>query len=113
MNNLRNRVQLIGNIGNAPEIKNLNGDKTLAKFSMATSDTYKNKDGEKVTETQWHNIIAWGSTAKVIEKYTSKGSRIAIEGKLTTNSWEDKEGNKRYTTEIVASEVMLLNSSKE
>ena len=113
MNSLKNRVQLVGNLGNDPEVKTFDGDKTLAKFSMATSDTYKREDGEKVTDTQWHNIITWGGTAKIVEKLLTKGSRVAIEGKLTSRSWEDKEGNKRYITEVVANEILLLKSSKE
>ena len=96
MNNLRNKVQLIGHLGNDPEIKELDGGKTVAKFSMATSEMYKNKSGEKVTETQWHNIVAWNGTAKIVEKLFKKGNEVAIEGKLTTRSWDDKDGNKKY-----------------
>jgi single-strand DNA-binding protein len=95
MNTLRNKVQLIGNMGNDPEIISLEGGKKLAKFSMATNDTYKNGAGEKVTETQWHNIIAWNKTADIIEKYVQKGKEIMIEGKLTTRSYENKEGEKK------------------
>ena len=108
MNTLRNKVQLIGNMGNDPEIILLEGGKKLAKFSMATNDTYKNGAGEKVTETQWHNIIAWNKTADIIEKYVQKGKEIMIEGKLTTRSYENKEGEKRYITEVVCNELLLL-----
>lgn len=108
MNTLRNKVQLIGNMGNDPEIISLEGGKKLAKFSMATNDTYKNGAGEKVTETQWHNIIAWNKTADIIEKYVQKGKEIMIEGKLTTRSYENKEGEKRYITEVVCNELLLL-----
>ena len=108
MNTLRNKVQLIGNLGNDPEIINLESGKTLAKFSIATNESYKNAQGEKVTDTQWHNIVAWGKTAQIVEKYVAKGKEIAIEGKLTTRSWEDKDGTKRYTTEVVCSELLLL-----
>lgn len=108
MNTLRNKVQLIGNMGNDPEIISLEGGKKLAKFSMATNDTYKNGVGEKVTETQWHNIIAWNKTADIIEKYVQKGKEIMIEGKLTTRSYENKEGEKRYITEVVCNELLLL-----
>ena len=108
MNTLRNRVQLIGNLGNDPEIINLESGKTLAKFSIATNESYKNANGEKITDTQWHNIVAWGKTAQIVEKYVGKGKEVAIEGKLTTRSWEDKDGNKRYTTEIVANELLML-----
>ncbi|NRA92277.1 MAG: single-stranded DNA-binding protein [Psychroserpens sp.] len=108
MNTLRNKVQLIGNLGNDPEIVNLDSGKTLAKFSIATNESYKNAEGEKVTDTQWHNVIAWGKTAEIIEKFVTKGKEIAIEGKLTTRAWDDKDGNKRYTTEIVCNELLLL-----
>lgn len=108
MNTLRNKVQLIGNLGNDPEIINLESGKMLAKFSIATNESYKNTKGEKVTDTQWHNIVAWGKTAEIIEKFVGKGKEIAIEGKLTTRSWEDKEGNKRYTTEVVCNELLML-----
>jgi len=108
MNTLRNKVQLIGNLGNDPEIINLESGKTLAKFAIATNESYKNAQGEKVTDTQWHNIVAWGKTAQIVEKYVGKGKEVAIEGKLTTRSWEDKDGMKRYITEIVCSELLML-----
>jgi len=108
MNTLRNKVQLIGNLGQNPEVKELNGGKKVAKFSLATNETYKNKAGEKVTDTQWHNIVAWGKTADIIEKYLKKGSEICVEGKLLNRSWTDKEGKKRYTTEIQVSELLML-----
>jgi len=108
MNTLRNKVQLIGNLGNDPEIINLESGKTLAKFSIATNDSYKNAQGEKITDTQWHNIVAWGKTAQIVEKYITKGKEVAIEGKLTTRSWEDKDGMKRYITEVVCSELLML-----
>ncbi len=108
MNTLRNKVQLIGNLGNDPEIINLESGKTLAKFAIATNESYKNAQGEKVTDTQWHNIVAWGKTAQIVEKYVGKGKEVAIEGKLTTRSWEDKDGIKRYTTEVVCNELLML-----
>ena len=108
MNTLRNKVQLIGNMGNDPEIILLEGGRKLAKFSMATNDTYKNSAGEKVTETQWHNIIAWNKTAEIIEKYVQKGKEIMIEGKLTSRSYENKEGEKKSITEVVCNELLLL-----
>jgi single-strand DNA-binding protein len=108
MNTLRNKVQLIGNLGKDPEIVNLESGKTLAKFSIATNESYKNAQGEKVTDTQWHNIVAWGKTAQIVEKYVTKGKEVAIEGKLTTRSWEDKDGLKRYITEVVCSELLML-----
>ena len=112
MNTLRNRVQLIGHLGKDPEIKSLDNGKTVAKFSMATSEYYKKENGEKVTETQWHNIIAWNGTAKLIEKLLKKGNEVAIEGKLTSRSWDDKDGNKRYITEVIANDFILFNRPK-
>ena len=108
MNTLRNKVQLIGHVGNAPEIVTMESGKKLAKFSIATNETYKNNKGEKITDTQWHNIVAWGKTAELIENYVPKGKEIGVEGKLTSRSYEDKDGIKRYITEVVCNEVLLL-----
>ena len=113
MNALKNKVQLIGNLGMDPEVKALNGGKKLAKMSIATNETYKNAKGEKVTETQWHNLIAWGKTADLVEKFLKKGSEIAIEGKLINNNYTDKEGVKRYSTQIEVSEVLMLDAKKQ
>nr|WP_298990430.1 single-stranded DNA-binding protein [uncultured Polaribacter sp.] len=110
MSTLRNKVQLIGNLGNAPEIITLESGKKLAKFSLATNENYKNAKGEKVTDTQWHNIVAWNKTADIIEKYLEKGKEVAIEGKLTSRSYETKEGDKRYVTEIVCNELLMLGN---
>lgn len=109
MNALRNKVQLIGRVGQDPEILNLETGKKLAKFSIATNDNYTNAKGEKVEHTDWHNVVAWGKTAGIIEQFVNKGKEIAVEGKLTTRSWEDKEGQKRYITEVVCSELLLLS----
>ncbi len=108
MNALRNTVQLIGHVGNDPEIKNFEGGRKLANFTMATNEFYKNDKGEKVEETQWHRLAAWGKTADIIEKYVMKGKEIAIEGKLTHRSYDDKNGEKRYITEVLVNEVLLL-----
>ena len=108
MNTLRNKVQLIGNLGNDPEIITLESGKKLAKFSIATNESYKNAMGEKVTDTQWHNIIAWNKTAEIIEKYVTKGNEIAIEGKLTSRSYESKGGEKKHITEVVCNELLML-----
>ncbi|MCK0179831.1 single-stranded DNA-binding protein [Flavobacteriaceae bacterium S0862] len=108
MNSLRNKVQLIGNLGNDPEIINLDSGKTLVKFAIATNESYKNASGEKITDTQWHNVVAWGKTAQIIEKYVTKGKEVAIEGKLTSRSYDDKDGNKRYITEVVCNELLML-----
>ena len=110
MNTLRNKVQLIGNLGNAPEIITLESGKKLAKFSIATNDHYKNAQGEKITDTQWHNLVAWNKTAEIVEKYLEKGKEVAIEGKLTSRSYDDKDGTKRYITEIVVNELLLLGN---
>ena len=109
MNTLKNKVQLIGNLGNDPEIITLESGKKLAKFSLATNEIYKDADGQKQTKTEWHNLIAWNKTAEIIEKYVSKGKEIAIEGKLTNRSWDDKEGNKRYITEVIVNEVVMFS----
>ena len=107
MNALVNRVQLIGSLGQDPETKKFDKGQ-LVKFSLATNEVYYNNKGEKVTETTWHNVVAWGKTSEVVEKYAKKGDRLMLEGKLSNRSYEDKDGQKRYVTEIVAHEVMLL-----
>jgi len=108
MNALKNRVQLIGHVGQEPEIKNLDGGKKLANLTIATNEVYYKENGDKVENTEWHRITAWGKTAEIIEKYVVKGKEIAIEGKLTHRSYDDKDGNKRYITEVVANEVLLI-----
>jgi len=105
---LKNKVQLIGNLGNNPEIKTLDGGKKMAKFSIATNESYRNATGEKVTETQWHSLVAWGKLAEIIEKYITKGSEVAVEGKLTYRTYNDKEGNKKHFTEIQVNELLML-----
>ncbi|WP_100612807.1 single-stranded DNA-binding protein [Confluentibacter lentus] len=108
MSTLKNKVQLIGNVGNEPEITNLDSGKKVAKFSIATNEFYKNSKGKKEQDTQWHNIVAWGKIAEIVEKYVGKGKEVALEGKLTSRSYETKEGEKRYITEVVANEILLL-----
>ncbi|GGW89829.1 MULTISPECIES: single-stranded DNA-binding protein [Salegentibacter] len=108
MSTIRNKVQLIGNVGREPEIVNLESGKKLAKFSVATNESYKNGNGERITDTQWHNIVAWGKTAELVEKYVNKGKEVGVEGKLTNRSWDDKDGNKRYITEVVCNELLLM-----
>jgi single-strand DNA-binding protein len=105
---MRNKVQLIGRLGAKAETKHYDTGKVRSTFNLATKDVFKNAKGEKVEETTWHNIVAWGNTAEVIEKYTDKGSEIAVEGKLTNRSYDDKDGVKKYITEVVAEEVILL-----
>jgi single-strand DNA-binding protein len=108
MNALRNKVQLIGHVGQNPEIKKLDGGKKVANVTIATNDSYTNDKGEKVEQTEWHKAVAWGKTAEIIEKYVTKGKEIALEGKLTYRSYEDKNGEKRFVTEIVVHEILLL-----
>ena len=108
MSTLRNKVQLIGNVGNEPEITNLDGGKKVAKFSIATNEFYKNSKGEKEQDTQWHNIVAWAKIAEIVEKHVGKGKEVALEGKLTSRTYETKEGEKRYVTEVVIDEILLL-----
>jgi single-strand DNA-binding protein len=110
MNALKNKVQLIGNLGNAPEVRNTESGKKLARFSVATNESYRNAKGEKVTETQWHNLIAWGKIADIAEKYLAKGTEVAVEGKLMTRNYTDKDGNKKYVTEIQVHELLLLGN---
>ncbi len=105
---LKNKVQLIGNLGNAPEVKTLDSGKKMARFSVATNENYRNAKGEKVTETQWHNLVAWGKVAEIAEKFLIKGKEVAIEGKLVNRSYSDKDGNKKYITEVVVNELLLL-----
>ena len=105
---MRNKVQLIGHVGQEPEVKNLEGGKKVANITLATNESYTNNKGEKVEQTEWHRITAWGKTAEIIEKYVTKGKEIAIEGKLTHRSYDDKDGNKRYITEVVAQELLML-----
>ena len=113
MYSLKNKVQLIGNLGNAPEVKTLESGKKMARFSVATNENYRNAKGEKVTETQWHNLVAWGKVAEIVEKFLTKGKEVAIEGKLVNRSYNDKEGNKKYVTEIQVNELLLLGVKAE
>ncbi|ARV11710.1 single-stranded DNA-binding protein [Gilvibacter sp. SZ-19] len=111
MNALRNKVQLIGRLGQEPEVLTFDDGGKIAKFSMATDDSYKDKQGQKVERTQWHNIIVRGGLVNIVENYVTKGQEIAIEGKLTSRSWDDKDGNKRYVTEVMVNELLLLGKA--
>lgn len=113
MKSLKNSVYLIGNLGAAPEVKNLDKGKKLALFSLATSDNYKNQKGELEKNTQWHRIVAWGKLAEIIEKYLEKGSEIAVQGQITYRKYEDKSGQTKFTTEIVANEMMMLGHKQK
>jgi single-strand DNA-binding protein len=108
---LKNKVQLIGHVGQKPQTRNLEGDKKLVRFSVATNETYRNAQGVKMTETQWHNLVAFGKVAEIAEKFLDKGSEVAIEGKLVNRNYTDKEGVKKYITEIQVSELLLLGSA--
>lgn len=108
MSNLRNSVRLIGFLGNAPEVKELTKAKKVARISLATNESYKNDKGEKIEETQWHNLVLWDKQATIAEKHLKKGSEVAVEGKLSSRSYVDKEGIKRYFTEIIVNDILLL-----
>lgn len=110
MNTLRNQVQLIGNLGNDPEIFQFENGKKKATISIATNETYVNADKEKITNTQWHKVVFFGKTAEIVEKYLQKGKEVAISGKLTYRDYEDKDGTKRYVTEVVGNELVMLGS---
>jgi single-strand DNA-binding protein len=107
---LKNKVQLIGNLGNAPEVRNTESGKKFVRFSVATNETYRNAKGEKITETQWHNLFAWGKIAELAEKFLAKGTEICVEGKLVNRNYTDKEGNKKYITEIQVNELLMLGA---
>jgi single-strand DNA-binding protein len=113
MSTIRNRVLLIGNLGGDPEIKSLESGRKLAKFSVATNETFRNQAGDLITETQWHRLIAWGRTAEIAEQYLNKGNEVAIDGKIQTRNYEDANGETRYTTEIVVNELVLTGSKKK
>ncbi|MBD3724480.1 MAG: single-stranded DNA-binding protein [Flavobacteriaceae bacterium] len=104
---MKNKVQLIGHVGQEPEIKTVN-NKKVANLTIATNDYYYNEKGYKVEQTEWHKVTAWGKPAEIIEKFVTKGKEIAVEGKLTHRSFDDKDGNKRYVTEVLVNEIMLL-----
>ncbi len=112
MNNLRNRVNLIGHLGQDPEVTQFETGKVKVKFNLATNESYKNEKGEKVEDTQWHHIVAWGKQAENLGKYAKKGSEIALEGKLSTRKYEDKEGVSRTITEITANDFLLLDKKQ-
>ena len=111
MSTLKNNVQLIGNVGQEPTITNLERGKKVVRLSLATNEHYKNAQGEKQTDTNWHTLVAWGKTAEIIEKYVTKGKEIAVKGKLTSRSYETSEREKRTVTEVVVNELLLLGIS--
>lgn len=109
MSTLRNQVQLIGNVGNDPEITSFESGKKVVRFSLATNDYYR-KDGEKIQQTDWHNLVAWGKQAELVENYVSKGKEIAVQGKLTYRSYEAEKGDKKYVTEVLLTEILFLGT---
>ena len=112
MKNLRNSVQLIGRLGQDPEVRTLTTGKKLTTFSLATSDYYRNAEGEKIENTQWHNVIAWGKVGEISAEYLAKGEEVALEGKLTHRSYETNNGEKRYVTEINLNELLMIGGRK-
>lgn len=107
-----NKVILVGNLGKDPEVRHLEGGTAVASFTLATSETYKDKSGQRVEQTEWHNIVVWRSLAEIAEKYLKKGMSIYLEGKLRTRAWEDKDKVKRYTTEIIADTFTMLGKKE-
>jgi single-strand DNA-binding protein len=108
-----NKVILVGNVGKDPETRHLEGGNTVSKFSLATSEVYKNKDGEKITNTEWHNIVLWRGLAEIAEKYVKKGSQLYIEGRIRTRSYTDQDNNTRYVTEIIGDSMQMLGKRSE
>jgi len=108
-----NKVMLIGNFGKDPEINTIDGNILVAKCTLATTETYRDKDGQQHTQTEWHNIVAWRGLAELCQKYLHKGSLVYVEGKLKTRNWEDKEGVKRYVTEIIADQIIMMDKKSE
>ena len=113
MKQLRNKVQLIGNLGVDPDVKEVSNGRKLAKWRLATNETYRNSQGEQVTETQWHNIVAWGKTAEIAEKYLHKGQEVCVEGKLMNRQYEDDKGVVKYITEVVVQDILMLGKKSE
>lgn len=108
-----NKVMLIGNLGKDPEVKTLENGAKIATFPLATSETYKDKEGNRQTRTEWHNLVLWRGLADIADSYLHKGSQVFIEGRLSTRKWEDKEGNTRYTTEVIGDNLVLLNRAND
>ncbi len=112
MNALRNSVRLIGHLGDDPKVRKLDSGKTLANFTIATNEVYRDQNGNQQSETTWHRLVAWGKQAEIVEKYMKKGAEIAVEGKLTNRTYEDKSGEKHYITEIVVNSLLMLDKGK-
>ena len=108
-----NKVILVGNLGKDPEVRHLENGTAVANFPIATSESYKDKDGNRIDQTEWHNVVVWRKLAEIAESYLKKGSQIYLEGKLRTRSWDDQQGNKRYTTEVVADTFTMLGKKED
>ena len=108
-----NRVMLIGNLGKDPDMQFLEGNIGVAKFSLATTETYKDRSGKLISQTEWHTVVLWRGLAELAQKYLHKGSLVYIEGRLKTRSWEDKEGNKKFATEVVGDNLIMLDKSSD
>ena len=108
-----NKVILVGNLGKDPEIRHIDNGVAVANFSLATTESYTNKQGERVNQTEWHNVVLWRGLADIAEKYLKKGNSVYIEGKIVTRKWEDKDSNTRYSTDIVADKMTMLGSKQE
>lgn len=108
-----NKVILLGHVGKDPEVKHLDNDRVVAKFTLATSESYKNKSGEKVTNTEWHNIVCWRSLAEIAGRYVKKGTTLYVEGKIRSRSYDDKDGNKKYFTEIEAENFQMVGKRND
>lgn len=113
MNSMKNRVTLIGNLGQDPELKTTEGGKKVTHFTLATNDGFKNADGQKVTETTWHNCIAWNGLAETVSKFVKKGQEVAVEGRIVYRTYEDKKGVTKNITEIVLNDLVFLRSGKK
>lgn len=113
MNTLKNKVHLVGNLGFDPEVREIAKGRKVARISVATNDSYRNAAGEKVTDTQWHTVVAWGQTAEMVERLLRKGSPLILEGRLVHRSYEAKDGSKRYITEVVMNNFQLLPGKRE
>lgn len=112
MRTMKNKVQLIGNLGMNPEVKELSNGKKVARFALATHESYKDKSGEYINDTHWHNVVVWGKLADSVEKTLIKGTEVALEGKLQQRSYDDKDGNKRYVTEVLLNDFVVLKGKK-
>jgi single-strand DNA-binding protein len=112
-NMMRNKVQLIGNLGQAPEIRKADNGQAMARLSLATNESYRNGQGEVVQDTQWHQLVAWGKVADIVGQFLDKGSEVMVEGRLVHRNYIDKEGTKRYVSEVQVHNILLLDKKKE